>query len=441
MGSDFFDTSLSHFDDPEVRRHSELSQAGDRPETVERQGVALDRWKRERHGLKERFFWDRSRLEAWVLRRLSLIVDHAYENTDFYRRIYRQAGFRPGDIRSYEDFHRLPTVRRDDLIREFPHGIVARGVDPEACRWIRSSGSSGKPVQMVVEQRRADLDTFFKYRQFELMGGFDLLPDRWIYNIHHSLWWYTSFLGHYPVFTLGQECRPESVLRHIERLRPLVVSSLASALPGLAGLGESLAAHGVGLVATNSETSSPEERARWERVFGVPVRDEYSSEELDIIAHHCRYGEYHLVEDDCYVESLEPDGNGVGHAVGTDLWNQAMPIIRYQQGDLIRIDEGVVCPCGSGTRVLGELHGRADQAFISEQKGLIAPGNLMELCDLYLAPAASGAAEFRLVQSGLRDVELIYVPHGEALRLTRAGRIPPESGYKRRTILCKVRRP
>jgi phenylacetate-CoA ligase len=412
--------------------------------------------------MHKRWLWPRHKLRRWKLARLSQLVDYAYLSTSFYRAKYDEIGFTPGDIRSYDDFRQLPLVHRDDLIREFPHGIVSRQTNISKCRRVCSSGSSGKPVQMLVTQRRADLDTFFKYRQFELMSGFRLPPDRWLYNIHHSLWWYTSFLGQYPVFSLCQACPPASALHHIRQLRPIVVASLASTLHSLAELGVELRSCGVRLISTNSESSTLEERCRWERIFGVPIRDEYSSEELDIVAHQCEAGTYHVVEDDCHLESLDQDDAGVGNVVGTDLWNRAMPIIRYWQGDLIRINEKDKCLCGSGTRIVAELHGRLDQAFTSKTLGRITPGNLMELCDSYLSPAASGVHEFRLIQRSIETVELLYVPrkgiesldsahlvgfkrslarlfgYAPYLRITRLNEIPILGGYKRRSIICEL---
>jgi phenylacetate-CoA ligase len=458
----FFDTTQFHFDDPDIRRFSAVEYLGERTETMQKQLHALRSWTADRDELKARFYWDRERLNAWKLKRLATIVDFAFENTRFYHRLYESVGFRSGDIRSYKDFERLPSISRNDLIREFPYAITARSVDLKACYWSRTSGSSGKPVQVVVDQRRGDLDIFFKYRQFGVMRNLALDPDQWIYNVHHTLWWYTSFAGRYPVFTLAQECPPEKMLAHIARLRPIVVSTLPSVLPGLAGLGQPLADHGVRLVATNSEASSPGERREWEKVFHVPVRDEYSSEELDILGHQCHLGTYHLLEDDCHVECLDPDADGVGHVVGTNLWTVAMPIIRYHQGDLISIDEHTTCACGSGGRIIRTLHGRTDQAFISRLKGRIASGNLMEICDVCLTPEHSGVYEYRLVQFTHHKVALIYVlrpgagelnpavvacmreslerlfGYSPQLELRRVDSIPSDTGFKRRTILCKV---
>ncbi len=58
-------------------------------------------------------------LEEIQLRKLKAIVRHAYENSQFYRRRWKDAGVTPDDINSVDDFRRkIPTYTKDDLRRE-----------------------------------------------------------------------------------------------------------------------------------------------------------------------------------------------------------------------------------------------------------------------------------------------------------------------------------
>src|SRR3989337_814291 len=61
----------------------------------------------------------REKLDALHLHRIQLLIKHAYENTSFYRRLYDQAGMKPEDIRTWDDFYRrVPFTDKPDLIQD-----------------------------------------------------------------------------------------------------------------------------------------------------------------------------------------------------------------------------------------------------------------------------------------------------------------------------------
>lgn len=459
--SEIFDVKLHHFDIPEVMRHMDLEPLA--AETISRQKDMNALWELEANNFYERLFWDRDKFVAWKVAKLQELVDWAYATCPFYKEYYGQAGYAPGEIRSLEDFASLPTISKDQVIANFPKGMPSESFDLKDCRWMSSSGSSGKQVQIVLPQKRADLDILFKYRMFEFMAGERLDCKKWIYNIHYCLWWHTSILGDFPVFSVTQDCDPVEMLKHIKLMKPQVISSIGSYLGQLANLGESLKEFGVKIISTNSETTTAAERARWSQVFGVPVRDEYSSEELDILAMECPYGNYHLNEDDAHLELINPDETGLGEVVGTDLWNFAMPMIRYRQGDLAALEtETTQCPCGSRFQIMKGLHGRADQALSSRTKGQIAPGSLLDIVEATFCAEGTNISEFRVVQRDFDLIELLHVKKNQQVEIPKSvlsgfkarieevfghqveiqpillTQIPEEKSYKRRTIINKM---
>lgn len=461
--SDIFDVKDHHGDIPEILNHMDLEPLA--AETIERQQGMWKLWQTQKDLFHQRLLWNEEKLKGWKVDQLCALVDWAYSTSPFYNSLYNKAGYEPGAIRSLDDFAKLPTIGKDDVIANFPTGMPSREFDIKSCRWMSSSGSSGKQVQIVLPQNRADLDILFKYRMFEWQGDFRLDPGRWLYNIHYVLWWHTSILGNLPVFSVTQECPPEAVLRHIAFLRPQVVSSLGSYLAGLAALGQSLDQYGVRVVSTNSETTTQTERSAWEEIFCVPVRDEYSSEEIDILAVQCNAGRYHVLEDDVHVEVINPDSDGFGEVVGTDLWNRAMPMIRYRQGDLATLSPygaGDLCACGSHFRKLDQLHGRADQAFITMTGQRIVPGRLLDVVEAFLCREDAQVLEFRVVQKDYDKVDLLFIPKGPTnadqesiiqefhrkleelfghaihFNSVRLGEIPPLGSFKRRTVISEV---
>jgi phenylacetate-CoA ligase len=57
--------------------------------------------------------YSRERMRTWQRERICRLVRHAYENVPFYTEHYRSVSFHPNDLRSWEDFHRIPLVTKD----------------------------------------------------------------------------------------------------------------------------------------------------------------------------------------------------------------------------------------------------------------------------------------------------------------------------------------
>jgi len=49
--------------------------------------------------LQQSQWWSPEELAAYQAQALSRLLDHAYENVPYYRRVFRERGLVPGDIR------------------------------------------------------------------------------------------------------------------------------------------------------------------------------------------------------------------------------------------------------------------------------------------------------------------------------------------------------
>lgn len=123
-------------------------------------------------------------------------------------------------------------------------------------------------------------------------------------------------------------------------------------------------------VHTNAEVLLPETRAALEDAFGVTVGNNYALSEGGAAAPACRAGAMHLAEDLLVVEPVDADGRPVpaGRRCDklylTNLYNHALPLIRYEVTDQIELlTDGAPCPCGSTHRRIADPYGRLDDVF------------------------------------------------------------------------------
>ncbi|MDD2474026.1 MAG: phenylacetate--CoA ligase family protein, partial [Methanoculleus sp.] len=52
--------------------------------------------------------WSREELTAYQIQTLSRLLDHAYENVPYYRRVFQERNLVPGDIQTLDDLALLP---------------------------------------------------------------------------------------------------------------------------------------------------------------------------------------------------------------------------------------------------------------------------------------------------------------------------------------------
>jgi phenylacetate-CoA ligase len=150
------------------------------------------------------------------------------------------------------------------------------------------------------------------------------------------------------------------------------------------------------------------QRRTIEQVFDCPVTNRYGCEEVSLIACECEeHNGLHVNADSVFVEVLCADDTGAltrparqgesGSVIVTDLTNRAMPIIRYQVGDVAALSDRV-CSCGRGLPLLERLEGREADYVVTPAGELISGISLTE----NFALQVPGVVQFQIVQETLR---------------------------------------
>ena len=159
---------------------------------------------------------------------------------------------------------------------------------------------------------------------------------------------------------------------------------------------------------TVGEHLAPDLRAHLTRQLGLPIEDNYSSQEAGIVALQCPQGDlYHTMAESVLVEVLDendrPCGEGeIGRVVVTDLHNFAAPLVRYDIGDYAEV--GGPCRCGRTLptlrRVLGRKRNllmRADGSRFLPRAGFESFEKLARIQQYQVVQHALDEIEFKLV--------------------------------------------
>ena len=339
------------------------------------------------------------KIRKWQLERISYLVDYAYENIPLYRKKYDAIGYKKGSIKTWKDYEKLPILTKDELINGFPNDIV-KNVDDFNIS-TRSSGSSGRFVTLAVSQEAIYIDTIQGIRQYYLQSGNKYDPNDIVLFIYTCAWWITKIDGKYKSEFLPTTTKIEDAIDKIKELRPRIISTYPTYLERISEKKVHLSDFGVETVIVHSEQSSRAFREKLEKELDVKIVDEYSSEELTRIALECPHHHYHLEEDACYIEAVNPKTfkrvkyGEAGIVIGTNLLNTATPIIRYNQGDLVVLNRPIKCECGSNCRTMKNVQGRFMDSILINKKDYVPASSFMDI-------AYNWYLEFNIPVHGLR---------------------------------------
>jgi phenylacetate-CoA ligase len=343
--------------------------------------------------LMSRYFQDFRHISAFLqrpsdeiadiqFRKVQALVRLAYENTIFYKRLYSRNDIHPNDVTSWSEFKALPAIGKEDIIANHRGCIIDTRIASGQLRVTRSSGSSGQILDIVTDSAFWIQTALMMLRMFQ--DSFHIPAFGRGALIYTSPYPFQSSRFFFRPHHLSTLTPSGQLIEKLANLRPDYITAYPSVLSDLiSNFKERCSKLQVKAISTNSEQSTQRQRDAISDIFGCPVYDEYSTEEMSLGGFQCADKNYHLQEDCAYFEILDPVVNKpmqegqLGEIVGTCLINGVMPFIRYRQGDLGSI-RASKCTCGNNGRVLNDINGRKNSSFKLTDGRSIPSGRLLD---------------------------------------------------------------
>ncbi|MCR4963430.1 MAG: phenylacetate--CoA ligase [Firmicutes bacterium] len=331
------------------------------------------------------------------------------------------AGVDPDDIRSQEDFQRLPFSEKSDLRDAYPLGLAAVP-EEEIVRIHSSSGTTGVPVIIPYTKKDVDDWALLFHRCYEIAGL--TKKDRIHITPGYGLW--TAGIG----FQLGAErlgamalpMGPGNTDKQIQFMKDMRSTVLCATSSYALLLAEEIEKRGCkseiclrkGII--GSERWGEKMRHRIAGELGVELYDIYGLTEVygPGIAINCEYNTgMHYFDDYLYFEIINSktgenleDGE-LGELVITTLQKEGAPLIRYRTHDLTRIiPDDTPCPCGRRYPRIDVILGRTDDMV--KVKGVnIFPGQIDDI--LKTIPDASSEYQVFIDHEHGKDRITVFV--------------------------------
>ncbi len=286
------------------------------------------------------------RLQQIQLELLQYLIRHVYETVPFYTQYMKQQGFGPDDIRSLKDIERFPIITKADLKRE-GSAFVSTKFKHKRMRTVHTGGTTGATLPIRRDLRSIQNEHAFVRRQFDwasvsMSDRVAYLTWRRVAGVHDTerLYGYDAALKELHLSTINLS--EQTIEPYAETMRNYKVKAL-NAYPSAAffmakGLLAKQQTLPLKAVLTTSETLEPSQRKLIEQAFECPVFDYYGSAERVCYIHTCEKGSYHILPEYGLTELIPAEGpnEGACRVVATGFWNLAMPLIRYDIGDLVQ---------------------------------------------------------------------------------------------------------
>lgn len=392
-------------------------------------------------------------LEPLQWQRFQSILNHAYANVAYYRDRMTDGGIHPGDIQSPEDLARLPITTKADIQRNFPDRITDQSDDPDDWRYVSTGGTANKLIA-VHDFGKRDVARAATLRSLRVSGNYrvgksmvEIPPDacnlfcgaegqsndgvmRHFWKMVRSgrvrdsaairdlrgqieIHWFFRNKVYAALAARDTAVPPESVDACIDQLRrdrPYLLKALPTYLHLIAQRVAETGAEPlpIRIVKPMGASVSPVIRETIASAFAGQYREDYGSAELGGIACDCDAQEgLHVFSDLFLVEVIKGDGSAgegeLGRIVITDLFNHAMPLIRYQIGDVGRLFQAP-CKCGRTTPRLF-VDGRLEDTVVNSDGKIITSDQITDL--MY---GQGGIEAFQLIEKQPGRFELLVVP-------------------------------
>ncbi|GIM51486.1 capsular polysaccharide biosynthesis protein [Capnocytophaga cynodegmi] len=388
-----------------------------------------------------------------ISKRLDDILEYACQKTSFYK------NFNPKNIKSF------PIISKKDVNENYNSFFSEDYANKkDSLRVMTTSGSTGATFRIYQNPEkvlRNKMDILFFYE----IGNYDI-GDK-LYYIR--VWTHLNKKSKKSLFIENFEMVDTSNMSKnrwdsfkksmLKYKKPKVILSYASSLTDFVNSlsdYEKKLEWNVKSVFSGAEELPLNTKKKLEDIFKCPVISRYSNQEMGMFAQQPVTGEdYFLTNEASYhfeflkIDSDEEANEGeLARIVVTDLFNKAVPLIRYDTGDLCTFETK------NGRKHIKTIHGRKLDVLKNRNGDIFSPYVIILLLWNF-----EGIIQFQLIQEDLDTIRLRLVHSFEnkaivfqqiekelkqrfgehtTIKIEEVNEIPIEKTGKRRYIISNI---
>ncbi len=352
-----------------------------------------------------------------VEKKLKDIVKFAINNVPFYTKFSSLKG----DIDNksiYNVLKELPIINKEE-INKHQYAFLSK----KRTKYLTSktSGTTGTPLTVYMDRFTDLLSDALQWRRTKWAGyekgdwiarlvGDPIIPLRiknpkkpWIVSRFDKRVYLSTF------HLSKNTSRKMGML--LNKLQPAFIMGYPSSLEILCGYLNDInfQMHWVPKkILFSSEPMYPHQEKIIRSVFRSDIRGLLASGEKTISASQCQKGTYHLSLIDGYVEGQFGIMDNKQPALLTTFSNKSMPLIRYQQGDVIETKPSSKCECGRTLPIISPVITKDEDWIITPSGRKVSPSAITWA---FIHQDIKGIKKSQVVQCSRKDVK-VYLNMG-----------------------------
>jgi len=295
----------------------------------------------------------------------------ACKKSKTYKNLYSKIDVE--NIDSYEKFCKLPIIYKNDLRFE-PIDLMADGIDFESLRMERTSGSTGKVLDIYWDYK--DFFQSNKYIWKLRKKNHNISPNSKMLQFHPFIADNTSIYNEKIVLLDNNklsfswvDINVHNIQLFYERMisfQPEWIYGSSSAIFQFSQLliqGGYKKPESIRYIELAGDYVLEYHRKIIEEYFGKITVNMYGAREVNAIAYECNEGNMHVISSNVFVEIVDQENIPIkegepGQIVVTSLHNRIMPFVRYNLGDIGSIKHTHTCKCGNTEPIINIHSGR-----------------------------------------------------------------------------------
>lgn len=317
-------------------------------------------------------------IKAFQEQKLREALDYVYQHSPFYQKRFAEAGISISDIRTLEDLQKLPVTTKADL-QQFNDDFLCVP-QSKVIDYATTSGTLGDPVTFGMTDNDLERLAYNEAISFDCAGIEEgdivqlmtTIDRRFMAGLAYFLGLRKMKVGVIRVGAGIPELQWDSILKYkpthlitvpsfllklIEYAEARGIDYNNSGIKGAICIGEALRNQDFSL-----STLSRKITEKW----NIKLFSTYASTEMSTAFTECGHanGGHHHPEL-IIVETLDDNNNSVaegepGELTFTTLGIEAMPLVRFKTGDMVKLHHEP-CACGRNTLRVGPVVGRKQQ--------------------------------------------------------------------------------
>ncbi len=310
-------------------------------------------------------------LKKYQLSKIKSLLIKASREISFYKNLFWKIDFDPHKLDDLEELKRIPILDKETIRKNY--SSLISGFRSKHSIQLSTSGTSGERLSVYTSPNQWFIEQAAIWRQWSLAGyrfrdkmaiirSYSPKDNEPLYKKDRLRnWLYIS------PYHLDEE-NSKNFLHMLQIWKPLFIRGYPSSIFLLSKYAEKfkIKLRSLKAIFTASEKLTKDYRLQIENTFGVKIFDHYGQAEITVMLHEwddhngMRNLNYYG-----YPEFLPTDKKNIYKLIATNLHNDVMPLIRYDTGDLVEINDKEM---NLNKPVIKEIFGRNDD-FLLHQDG------------------------------------------------------------------------